>query len=159
VGRTFLLVASAAIVFAGGLYVSLERPAWVSGVAGASGPSPVLVVLVGSASGVRELRAAVAAERIVVEGRRAFALAEGRIVAVDAEAANAPLAAAGWGDRPIEIVALARPGPGAGKAAPRRRGGEAGGGSSEIAALLQRDELSPREALAALRALEAGGGP
>jgi hypothetical protein len=65
---------------------------------------PVLILLVGSDESVDLVRKAVDPERIVASTPHAFAVADGHVVAADVEAASDPLNAAGWGDRPIEIL-------------------------------------------------------
>jgi hypothetical protein len=71
-------------------------------------PEPVLILLVGSDESVDRVRDAVDPERIVASTPHAFAVVDGHIVAADAEAASAPLNAAGWSDRPIEILGAER---------------------------------------------------
>jgi hypothetical protein len=65
---------------------------------------PVLILLLGSEESVERVRSAIASERIVASSRGAFAIDGGRIVAVDVESASDPLNAAGWADRPLEIL-------------------------------------------------------
>jgi len=67
-------------------------------------PEPVLILLVGSQDSVERVRSAIAPERIVASSPDAFAIDVGCIVTVDVEAASDPLNAAGWADRPLEIL-------------------------------------------------------
>ena len=81
------------------------RAQWLARFDGDDGGS-ILVVLVGSRSGVQTVRDAIDPRRIVAETTDAFALAEGRIVAAHAEAVAEPLVRAGWTDRPLEFFGV-----------------------------------------------------
>jgi len=105
--RSMLLASVTAIlVLSTGLFLALERPTWLPGTQ--EQEEPVLVFLVGHRSGVAALKAAVDPSRILAESPDAVALAEGRVVATDPSAVAAPLLAAGWGDRPVELLAVPR---------------------------------------------------
>jgi hypothetical protein len=117
-----------------------------------NGEPPILVLLVTGESNVSALRAAVDPGRIVAREKGGFALSEGRIVASDHRAAERILTAAGWLERPVEIVVSA--------SSPRRRSkapspeGESPEGQPDLLELSRKPTLTLPEALAALRALE-----
>ncbi len=66
---------------------------------------PVVVLVVGTPENVDIMRKVVGSERIVASTRSAFALEDGRIIASSLETVGEPVTAAGWVDRPLEIVA------------------------------------------------------
>lgn len=155
-GNTFLASVTALVVFAGGLFVALERPAWVPFVGGAASEEPVLVFLVGSRSGVESVKRAVAPDRIVAESPDAFALVEGRMVATDAEAASGPLMAAGWADRDVELFVLPK-----NDGLDRRAGAGSAGGSDDprfarLMELMNKPTLSYGEAMFVMQAMNDG---
>ena len=67
-------------------------------------PQPVLVLIVGTPENVAMMRMAVGSDRIVVNTRNSFALDEGRVIAASMDAVGSSITAAGWIDRPLEIV-------------------------------------------------------
>jgi hypothetical protein len=156
-GNTFLAGVTAMIVFAGGLFVALERPAWVPVIGGSAAEEPVLIFLVGGREGVAKVKRAVDPGRIVAESPDAIALVEGRMVATNADAASAPLMAAGWSDRDIELFTL-----------PKNDGlkrttkaGSGGSGSDDpryerLMELMNKPELSYGEALFVMQAMNDG---
>jgi len=152
VGNTFLASATAMIVFAGGLFIALERPSWVP-LLGAK-PEPVLVFLVGDRRGVEVMRRAVDPARIVAESPDAIALVEGRMVATTPEAVSAPLMQAGWQDREIELLKVPR---NDGLRRPSR-GGTAGDDPrmAKLVELMNKPELSQGGALFVLQAMNDG---
>jgi len=105
---------------------------------------PVLILLLGSTESVEHLRAVVAPERVIADGRSAFALAGGRIVAADVESASDPLNAAGWTERPVQILTAARLAQGQAQAEP----------GNALAELARKPTLTPGEALRLLRQLD-----
>jgi len=115
---------------------------------------PVLVLYVGDAAGLTAVREAVAAERVVAEAPRGFALREGRVVALDRDAAAALLDAAGWSDRPLVMHA---PRPLAPDYRPRGRSApapDARPGGPDLDALAQKSHLSRIEAMAVIERLD-----
>jgi len=115
-------------------------------------PEPVLILLLGSEESVESVRSAIASERIVASSPGAFAIDSGRIVAVDVETASDPLNAAGWADRPLEILTadrLARA-PGAGTGA----GAEAPPSLPPIAELAKKPTLTAGEAMRLLEHIQ-----
>jgi hypothetical protein len=154
-GNTFLASVTAMIVFAGGLFVALERPAWVPIIGGGAGQEPVLIFLVGSRSGVESVKRAVEPSRIVADSPDAFALVEGRMVATNAEAVSAPLMAAGWADRDIELFTLPK------SDGLKRSAKGSGGGSDDprfgrLMELMNKPELSYGEAMFVMQAMNDG---
>ena len=123
-----LLIASIAsvVLLSTGLYVALERPAWLpDAVASPAEQSRVLVFLVGGPAGVDHVRKAVSPDRIVYATADAIALREGRIVASNAAAVSEPMNEAGWRDRPIEMFHVQR-------ADPLRRRSTGGEGAADV---------------------------
>ncbi|MGH0035147.1 MAG: hypothetical protein ACQGVK_08955 [Myxococcota bacterium] len=152
----FLASVTAMIVLAGGLFVALERPDWVPVVGGGAGEEPVLIFLVGSRGGVESVKQAVDPARIVAESPDAIALAEGRMVATTADAASAPLMAAGWGDREIELFVVAK-----NDGLDRKARSGKGGGSDDprfgrLMELMNKPTLSRGEALFVMQAMNDG---
>ena len=152
-GNTLVASMAAIGVLSAGLFVALERPAWIP-VLGQEA-APILVFLVGDAAAVNAVKRAVDPSRIVAETDDAFALAEGRMIAAGPEAVSEPLTAAGWIDRKVELLPL-----------PKRRetvaaSGE-GGGSSEdprfdrLMELMNKKTLSHGEALFVMNAMNDG---
>jgi hypothetical protein len=78
---------------------------WVEGAFETESDPPVVVLVVGTPENVDIMRKVVGSERIVASARNAFALDDGRIIASSLEAVGEPVTAAGWVDRPLEIVA------------------------------------------------------
>jgi len=70
---------------------------------------PVLVFVIPGVENARRLRAAIAPERIVWQGKQGLALAGGRVLALNLDAAGDVIEFAGWVDRPIQIVRLEDP--------------------------------------------------
>lgn len=157
--RTFLLSLSSCTAFFIGLalYVGydagVEPPAWLP-VIGSSAEEPVLVFVVGSPERVARVREAVASDRVVVEGPRAFALREGRIVAAAIEDASLPLNAGGWRHRELELhqIQQRRGNRGSSRPAPAKEGASA----AAFSELIDEPELSRAEAMALLEAMDAG---
>ncbi len=149
-GKTLLVSLSALFVLSAGLFVALERPSWVPVVG--EEEEPVLVFLVGHRKGVDLMKRAVDPQRIVAESPDAIALAEGRIVATGAEAVSAPLMAAGWGDRTIELL----------RVPPRDTNGPGADGEgtdprfARIMELVNKPTLSYGEALVVMQAMNDG---
>jgi hypothetical protein len=67
---------------------------------------PVLVFVVPLPKSARQIRGAVANDRVVWEGEAGFALAGERIVTPSLDRAGEVIKGAGWIDRPIQIVTL-----------------------------------------------------
>jgi len=104
--KSIIIGSMAALMLSVGLFVARERPEWVPIMGQEEEKEPVLVFLVGSPQGVAMMRRAVDPGRVVAETPNAIALAEGRMVAASAEAVGAPLVAAGWSDRKLEIITV-----------------------------------------------------
>ena len=66
------------------------------------------MLVIGSEANVAIMRGAIEPDRIVVSAAGGFALDSGRIISASLEDAGESLSAAGWIDRPIEIVARPR---------------------------------------------------
>ena len=62
------------------------------------------VATAGSVENVEVVRRVVEPERIVASSAEGFAIDGGRVVSASLEQAGAPLSAAGWTDRPVEIL-------------------------------------------------------
>jgi hypothetical protein len=138
---------------------AFDWPAWMSG--WGESEERVLVFLVGSRDRVGQVRAAVHPDRIVVETPDAFALREGRIVAVDVDAVPAPYTEAGWMDREIEIMYLQRvewwKAERSRSSSPERRGGEADAArQARLRALMQKGTLTAGEQIFLLQAMNDG---
>ena len=150
-----LSLSVAVLILTGGLYLGLERPAWLP-ILGAE-KQRVLVFLVGDPKGVERVRAAVHRDRIVAATPYAIALAEGRIVAVDADSASAPIMQAGWLDREIELFHVE-------KADPLARGRRATSAGEEVdpermaklRSLIHKPTLTAGEQLFVLQAMSDG---
>lgn len=152
-GNTLLASMAAIGVLSAGLFITLERPAWVP-VLGQE-EEPILVFLVGDTAGVDAVKRAIDPSRIVAETDDAFALVEGRMIAAGPEAVSEPLTAAGWIDRKVELLPL-----------PKRRDTVAaasrGGGSSDdprferLMDLMNKPTLSHGEALFVMTAMNDG---
>ncbi len=152
-GNTFLAGVTAMVVFAGGLFIALERPSWVP-ILG-SQQDPILVFLVGDRSGVQAMKRAVDPSRIVAESPDAIALVEGRMMATNAAAVSAPLMAAGWDDREIELFTLPR------NDGLNRKGSRKGKGADDprfgrLMELMNKPTLSYGEALFVMNAMNDG---
>ncbi len=150
---TFLAGVTALAVLSTGLFVALERPSWVP-LVGAE-EEPVLIFLVGSRQGVETLKRAVDPSRIVAESPDAVALVEGRMVATHADAVAAPLTAAGWTDRKLEILQVPRRDPLRGS---RREGAGAADDPrmQRLNELMSKPTLSYGEALFVMNAMNDG---
>ena len=118
---------------------------WLDDAFEAEPDSPVVVLVVGTPENVDIMRRAVGSERIVASARNAFALDSGRIIASSLDAVGEPVTAAGWVDRPLEIVAP-----------PRRRGvpGYATEKEEDGASAGARQQLSQSEARLLLNQLD-----
>ena len=84
--------------------IRLKAKSWFNAGVGLPVEEPVMVMLVGDAKSVAEIRDAVDPDRIVASTSQAFALVEGRIIATSIEAASRPLNQASWASRSIEIM-------------------------------------------------------
>ncbi|MEE9281979.1 MAG: hypothetical protein V3V67_17550 [Myxococcota bacterium] len=93
---------------------------WIRENLAAAPQQPVLVFIVGTPENVAVMRDAVGSDRIVVNTRDSFALDEGRVIAASMDAVGSSITAAGWIDRPVEIV----PSPGRRQDVPRAPGRE-----------------------------------
>lgn len=152
-GNTVLASMAAIGVLSAGLFITLERPAWIP-VLGQE-EEPILVFLVGDRDAVSAVKRAIDPSRIVAETDEAFALVEGRMIAAGPEAVSEPLTAAGWIDRRVELFPL-----------PRRRdtaaaSGKGGGGSDDprfdrLMDLMNKPTLSHGEALFVMTAMNDG---
>jgi len=100
---------------------------------------PVLVIVVGDGGQLAQVRAAIDDERVVAESDDAFALMERRIISESFAGVGPMLTAAGWGDDPLEIVAIQ---PRAPRPDPDR--------ASELAELMKKPSLNWTEARKAL---------
>ena len=69
---------------------------------------PVVVMIVGTPENVEIMRRSVNADRIVASRKNSFALDRGRIIAASIDDAGESVTAAGWVDRPLEILAPPR---------------------------------------------------
>ena len=115
---------------------------------------PVLVFVIPGVENARRLRAAIAPERIVWQGADGLALAGGRVLALDLDAAGDVIEIAGWVDRPIQIVRLEDP--------QREEDTELEGGASReerlarLRSLVNKPTLSRGEQMFALAAMNDG---
>lgn len=118
---------------------------WVEGTFETAIDPSVVVLVVGTPENVDIMRQAVGSERIVASARNAFALDDGRIIASSLEAVGESVTAAGWVDRPLEILAP-----------PKHRGapGEAPEKEDAGASAAARQRLSQSEALLLLNQLD-----
>ncbi len=83
----------------------LPNPAhWMSQRVTLPGTEPVLVLVVGSSQNVEVMRRVLDAERVVASAPEGFAFDSGCIVSASVEQAGVPIVAAGWTDRPVEIL-------------------------------------------------------
>jgi len=103
------------------------------------GSKPVLVIVVGDLGQLAQVRAAIDDERVVAESDAAFALKERRIISESFAGVGPMLTAAGWGDDPLEIVAIQPRTP---PSDPDR--------ASELAELMKKPSLNLMEARKAL---------
>ena len=105
-------------VVAGGLVYLLyvSPPSWsipdirnlLTKTPAASMVAPVVVMVVGTPENVEIMRRAVNKDRIVARRKNSFALDEGRIIAASIDDAGESVTAAGWVERPLEIIAPPR---------------------------------------------------
>ena len=70
--------------------------------------SPVVVLVVGTPENVEIMRRAINKDRIVASHKNSFALDQGRIIAASVDDAGESVTAAGWVERPLEIIAPPR---------------------------------------------------
>jgi hypothetical protein len=112
-------------------------------------PATVTVVLVQSPEAVSAVRDSIARERIVAQSPYGFAVREGRIVTLRADAAGELIGSAGWTDARIEIVK-----PGASDAARSASALGTSGRDAELSALRRKPTLTQAEAARALQLLE-----
>lgn len=99
------------VVLCSGLFVAVEKPAWLPAALG--GRDEVLVFLVSSPRRLQDFAAVIEPGRIAAQSTRGLALQNGRVAAVDAAAASDLINALGWVDRRIEILDARRAEPGA----------------------------------------------
>jgi hypothetical protein len=94
----YLMSMSAIVTFGIGILILTSKPSeWVPSLSDfIEPPEPVLVVIVGSTSGVRQVRAAISDDRVVSETSDAFALYDRRIIAASPDAASGPINEMGW---------------------------------------------------------------
>ncbi len=64
----------------------------------------VAILIVHDKNLLREVRAAIHDDRVVAEGGAAFALEEGRIVALESSDAGLLIGALGWAERSVELI-------------------------------------------------------
>lgn len=104
----FLVSMSAVATFCIGILIVSSQPAeWISRITEFVKPrDSVLVLIVGSKSGVQRVRAAISDDRVVAETEGAFALRSRRIVAESPEAASDSINQLGWIDKEIELIAV-----------------------------------------------------
>jgi len=141
-------------MLSGGAFLVLERPAWLP-VYGETGR--VLVFVVGDRERVDLVRRAVDPGRIVGDSPDAIALAEGRIVAANADAVGAIYQQAGWMERKIELFDVQR----ADHLARARKQAGGGGEADEerlqkLRALVDKPTLSAGEQMFVLQAMNDG---
>jgi len=106
--------------------------------------SRVAVLVVHDKNLLRELRDGFPKDRVVAEGERAFALDEGRIVALSAPDAGPLISALDWSERSIELIDAATLG---GRDPRRPRRSSTPAGHSDLARLSKKKTLSLGEAI------------
>jgi hypothetical protein len=154
-----IVTAATLSTFALGLVYS----AWSSGWMSKGGGEPILVILVGDRVGVELVRRVISSERIVSESPGAFAMAENRIIAANAESAAEPINAMGWTDRKIELVGVEMDGGRRWERGRARRGSEPEAADTDpakaerIAELMNKPTLNAFEAATLLRHMDATG--
>lgn len=159
-GNPFMaaMAAMAAVaVMSMGTFLALEKPSWLP-VFGEEKSDTVLVFLVGSRRGVETVKKSVDPARIVAETPNAIALVEGRMVAVDAAAVSEPLMAAGWADRPLELLQVPRD-DGLNRGEKKGTGEQSGEDAARIdriMELMNKPSLTQGEALFVLNAMDDG---
>jgi len=153
--RSALLSLTVAMfVLAGGIFLALERPAWLPLL---GEKERVLVFVVGNQQGVDRVRSAVRRERVVASTPHAIALAEGRIVAVDADSASEPIMQAGWMDRDIELFHVEKADPLTRARASKQTGGDVDPERlDKLRALVHKPTLTAGEQLFVLQAMNDG---
>lgn len=104
----------------------------------------VAVLIVHDKNLLRELREAIAKDRVVAEGERAFALGEGRIVALSAADAGPLIGALDWTDRSVELIDTATLG---GRDPRHLRATSTPGGHGDLAWLSKKKTFSLGEAI------------
>ncbi len=112
--------------------------------------SRVAVLVVHDKNLLRDLREAIAKHRVVAEGERAFALHEGRIVALGAEDAGPLIGALGWSERSVELIDAATLG---GRDPRHLRRSSRPAAHSDLARLSKKKTLSLGEAIRYLDSL------
>lgn len=70
---------------------------------------PVLVFVIPDVANARTVRAAIAPDRIALQTTQGLALVGGRVIALNLDDAGDVIEAAGWVERPIQIVRLEDP--------------------------------------------------
>ena len=120
----------------------LPNPAhWLSQRVTLPGTEPVVVLVVGSTQNVEVMRRVLDAERVVASAGAGFAFDSCCIVIASVEEAGVPIVAAGWTERPVEIVDPSRH-------RPEEPEEESEGGTNAF------DPMTQAEALALLDAVE-----
>ena len=104
----------------------------------------VAVLVVHDKNLLRELREAIAKDRVVAEGERAFALEEGRIVALSAADAGPLIGALDWSERSVELIDTATLG---GRDPRHLRAGSRPAARRDLAQLSKKKTLSLGEAI------------
>ncbi len=150
-----LMLAGSALAAAAGLLLASQLVPGPGGTAdGAGGPlgseSSVAVLVVHDKNLFREVRNAIDSERVVAEGEHAFALEEGRIVALESVHAGPLIGALGWSERSVELIDTRT----LGGRDPRRSSPTSvtPPGLHDIATLSKKDSLSLSEAIRVLNA-------
>ncbi len=109
----------------------------------------VAILVVHDKNLLREVRAAIHDDRVVAEGGAAFALEEGRIVALESSDAGLLIGALGWAERSVELIDTRT----LGGRDPRRAGrSRAAGPQNDLARLAKKPTLSLGEAMRLLNA-------
>jgi hypothetical protein len=110
--------------------------------------SEVAILVVHDKNLLREVRAAVHDDRVVAESEFAFALEEGRIVALESPYAGPLIGALGWAERGIELIDAST----LGGRDPRRVSRSSAPAQNDLARLSKKQTLSLGEAIRVLNA-------
>lgn len=149
-----LALSAILLALAAGLFVAVQLiPAPERIENGASAPlgsdTRVAILVVHDKNLLRDLRAAFGDERVVAEADHAFALEEGRIVALESPDAGPLIGALGWAQRDVELIDASTLG---GRDPRNTRRGSAPMPQSDLARLSKKDTLSLGEAIRVLNA-------
>ena len=125
------------------------------GLSGLAGKDPVMVFLVRDPAVVAAIHRAAAPDRVLYATPGAVVLGEDRIVAVDVEAAEAPVNTLGWVDREIEIITL-EVSPRANSASSEARSQDDPERRARLTELMRKDTLSYGEQMFLLKAMNDG---